>query len=534
MGRNTLQVLGLASLLLLSAHVSAGGGTELLDGDGAAGDVFGTSLSLDGDVLVVGSPEDDVGANVRQGSASVFRRTRGVWSQEADLVSSLGAAVDNLGAAVAVSGDVIVAGSYRDDIGLNAEQGSATVFRWNGTSWAQEQVLTSFQGAADDWFGAAVAIDGDVIVVGAYRDDVDGNLNEGSATVFRWNGATWLQDQYLTDFGGRAGDHFGFSVAVDGDVIACGSYRDDLAAITDLGSVTVFRWDGGNWVHEDKLLASDGAAGDNLGFSVDVCGDVLVAGRRHDDAGLAQDVGSVIVWRWDGAEWVEGASLVPADAEAFDATGSSVSLDGNVLAVGAPRGDTGPGDEGTVTVFRWTGAQWEEETELGAVGGLTFDAFGDAVAVSGTTVAGGAPLHDVGGAVDQGSAAVHDLPADPWVDLGGGSPGAAGTPTLTGSGLLVGGAPAALTLASAPPGALMLAWVSFSSTPFAALGGTVHAFPFSSQLFFTADGSGAFVGATTWPTGLPSDTQVWFQFLVQDGSVPDGITLSNALLATTP
>ena len=70
-------------------------------------------------------------------------------------------------------------------------------------------------------------------------------------------------------------------------------------------------------------------------------------------------------------------------------------------------------------------------------------------------------------------------------------------------------------------------------TPFAALGGTVHAFPFANQLPFNADAAGTFTGATTWPAGLPMGTEIYFQFIVQDLSVPDGLTLSNGLKATT-
>jgi hypothetical protein len=121
-----------------------------------------------------------------------------------------------------------------------------------------------------------------------------------------------------------------------------------------------------------------------------------------------------------------------------------------------------------------------------------------------------------------------------WTDLSGGTTGIAGQPTLVGSGTLVGGTPTSLTLTNAPTSAAMLAWVSFAPTPFMALGGTVHAFPFANQLFAFADMNGDFSASTTWPAGIPPDTNVWFQFIVQDLSVPEGLTLSNGLLATTP
>ncbi len=121
-----------------------------------------------------------------------------------------------------------------------------------------------------------------------------------------------------------------------------------------------------------------------------------------------------------------------------------------------------------------------------------------------------------------------------WTDLGGGTVGVAGQPTLSGTGSLVGGTTASVSLVDAPANAPMLAWISFAPTPFAALGGTVHAFPFASQLFLFADAAGSFAASTTWPAGIPAGTDVSFQFIVQDLGVPDGLTLSNGLRATTP
>jgi hypothetical protein len=121
-----------------------------------------------------------------------------------------------------------------------------------------------------------------------------------------------------------------------------------------------------------------------------------------------------------------------------------------------------------------------------------------------------------------------------WSDLGGGTVGSMGQPALFGSGSLMGGTSASVALSNAPANAAMIAWTSFAPTPFAALGGTVHSFPFASQLFVFANGSGAFSGTATWPNGVPPGTNIWFQFVVQDASVSHGLTLSNGLLGTTP
>ncbi len=125
-------------------------------------------------------------------------------------------------------------------------------------------------------------------------------------------------------------------------------------------------------------------------------------------------------------------------------------------------------------------------------------------------------------------------PASAFVDVGGGSPGVNGVPTLTGSGSLQSGTTAGIDLVAGPPSAPALAWLSVASTPFAALGGTVHATPFVNQFLFPTDVAGAVSVSTTWPAGLPSGVDFWIQFICQDVTVPAGLTLSNAVRGTTP
>ena len=122
----------------------------------------------------------------------------------------------------------------------------------------------------------------------------------------------------------------------------------------------------------------------------------------------------------------------------------------------------------------------------------------------------------------------------PWTHLGGASVGVAGPPGLRPDGPLTPGSSLTLSLERAPPGALMLAWLSFTSTPLEVLGGTLHANPFDAQLLAVSDAEGEWSQALTWPTGIPGGTDFWLQVLVQDPSVPGQITLSNGLRATPP
>ena len=137
----------------------------------------------------------------------------------------------------------------------------------------------------------------------------------------------------LKAFDAASFDHFGWKVSMSGTVAVLGAYADDDAG-TSSGSAYVFRFDGAQWQHEQKLTASDAAANDNFGWSVSVCGNVAVVGADSDDDGGASS-GSAYVFRFDGTQWVEEQKLTAPDAAATDFFGQSVAVSGNLAVVGA-------------------------------------------------------------------------------------------------------------------------------------------------------------------------------------------------------
>jgi hypothetical protein len=312
---------------------------KLLASDGASGDHFGQAVSVHENVVVVGAYED--GDNgVSSGSAYVFRFEGTAWAEQQKLTASDGFIQDLYGESVSVSGDVIVVGAKNaSDIGL--DEGAAYVYRFDGTAWAEEQKLQASDGLSFDIFGGSVSVSGDVIVVGARGDD--GPMDKGAAYVFRYNGTTWVEEQKLRASDAVAFDYFGYAVSVDEDVALIGAvgkaylYRWDgtrwreeqkLQAIggsisggfgfsvavqgpvavvgdpfedangTDSGSAYLYRFDGSNWVGERKFLASDGTTDDHLGY-VSVSGDRAVAGAPSDDDN-GQDSGAFYVFDVSG------------------------------------------------------------------------------------------------------------------------------------------------------------------------------------------------------------------------------------------
>ena len=233
-----------AFMFACSAFAQRSTPLQVLQPSGAGSDLFGSAVAIDGDTMIVGAPRDDVGANADQGSAHIYRWTGSGWTLEATLTATGGAAGDQFGISVAISGDTALVGAHFDNVGANTDQGSAWIFSRIGTKWIGPDLqLLASNGAANDNFGISVALSGDTALVGAYVDDVGANANQGSAYVFTRSGSTWTQQAQLTATGGAAGDSFGISVALGGgagDTALVGASSDDVGANANQGSAWTF------------------------------------------------------------------------------------------------------------------------------------------------------------------------------------------------------------------------------------------------------------------------------------------------------
>ena len=321
----------------------------VLAADGAVLDQFGSSVSLSGDTLAVGVRNDDVGANADQGSVRVFVRSGTSWNLQTTLTAADGAASDDFGSSVSLSGDTLAVGVSSDDVGANADQGSVRVFVRSGTLWSAQATLTASDGAASDQFGFAVSLSGDTLAVGVPGDDVGANLNQGSVRVFVRSGTSWIAQATLTASDGAASDQFGFAVSLSGDTLAVGVPFDDVGANSNQGSVRVFVRSGTSWSAQATLTASDGAASDQFGSPVSLSGDTLAVGVLSDDVGAITNQGSVRVFVRSGTSWSAQATLTVSDGGIF---GDSVSLSGDTLAVGLPLDNVGANsNQGSVRIF---------------------------------------------------------------------------------------------------------------------------------------------------------------------------------------
>ncbi|MCA9511993.1 MAG: FG-GAP repeat protein [Myxococcales bacterium] len=400
----------LAALVVAASGARAATEAKIVPADGAAGDAFGFSVAISGDTVAIGARADgDKG--FAAGSACFYALSAGTWTLQSKVTALDGAFADAFGFSIALDADTAVVGaSLEDAVGSNS--GSAYVFTRTAGTWSQQQKLVAADAAAGDQAGFSVAVSGDTAVVGAFADD-DAGTSSGSAYVFVRSGATWTQQQKLVAADAGAGDEFGCAVAISGDTIVVGARGDDDAG-SAAGAAYVFTRSGSTWTQQQKLLASDGAAGDELGYAVGVDGDSAIVGAWHADIAGGPDAGAAYVFVRSVGAWSEQDKLVASDRTSFDNAGVAVAIDGDVAIVGASGEDHAGVDigsnAGAAYVFTRSGGSFTEQEKLTASDSMTDDTFGGAVSVSGGLAIAGAQGDDDAGS-NSGSAYVYGVGA---------------------------------------------------------------------------------------------------------------------------
>ncbi len=361
--------------------------------DSALGDWFGFSVAVQGDTGLIAAVNDN-----QRGSAYVFARSEGVWSPQAVLAVPSAEAGADLGHSVSLFGDTAILGAPHDSHSGFSLEGSAYVFTRSVGLWTQQARLVADDAQDGDGFGVGVSISGDTVVVGAYGDSHDfpsAVSNAGSAYVFVRSGDVWQQEARLFAADAAADDLFGWNVAIDGNTAVVSADLADHAGHSNAGAVYIFIRSGGAWTQQAKLTASDPAPSDRFGDSVSIAGDTVIVGATGDDHGGDDDAGSAYIFVRSGGVWTQQAKLVASDSEAIDRFGFSVSLAGDVAVVGA-FGDhyAGFDDAGSAYVFRRVGGIWSQESKLTPADPGRSDLFGSSVCTDGETAIIGAFLDD--------------------------------------------------------------------------------------------------------------------------------------------
>jgi hypothetical protein len=369
--------------------------------DHSGSDEFANASAVDGSTMVVGAYRDD---EMDAGAGAVYvydKDAAGNWAEAAKITAFDFAFDDKFGVSVALSGGVLVVGSYLDD---ESDQDSGSIYIYGrdvgGTgNWGLIRKVANPAPESKDYFGHSVALDGSTLIVGAYRDD-NTKTDSGSAYVFeRDAGGTdnWGEVKHLVASDEGNYDKFGYAVALDGDTLIVGAFanNDDGG---DSGSAYVFERDvggAGNWGETKKLNATDGDSDFRFGISVAIDGGTLVVGGDEEGEGS----GSAYVFERDlggAGNWGEVAKLTASDAAADDLFGTSVAIAGSAVIVGAPEHDGAAGaDSGAIYLYEKDAAgAWNETAAITAPDGAAGDLFGTSLSTDGTTWVIGATYAD--------------------------------------------------------------------------------------------------------------------------------------------
>jgi len=387
---------------------------ELSLPDGATSDQFGISVALSGSTAVIGATGANAGSAVDAGGAYVFVRSGTSWTEQARLFASDATALDQFGFDVAVSGASAVVGARRDEISGRPQQGSAYVFVRNAGVWTQQAKLTSSDSAAQDQFGTSIAIDGDTALIGAPYDDIATSVDQGSAYVYVRAGTTWSLQQKLVNVDGtptdRSLDGTGLTVALQGDTALLAAPGIDGVAGTNCGAVISFTRSGTSWARRDQLENTHPAS-ERLGFALALAGDVALATTLSLDTLGNPDTNVVHAWERSGLSWT-APEVFRGSAASLDAFGYSVAQSGDTALVGAFGTDVrGVDTAGTVYVYRRGPGGWALDTVLRPSDPLESGFFGFALALDATHAYVSAPFAAAGAIANAGAVYVFERSA---------------------------------------------------------------------------------------------------------------------------
>jgi hypothetical protein len=342
---------------------------RLLPSDPVQNAAFGQYVSLEGDTALVGAPF----ANSVKGSAYVFVRSGGVWTQQAELTAPGGVAGDEFGYPVAISGNTALVGAPN----RATSQGSAYVFVRSGTTWTFQQQLTATGGMAYDGFGTAVALLGDTAMVAA----AGANSQTGSVYVFNRAGTVWSQSQSFAATDSSSGSFFGNAISLNATTAVVGA----LGQNNMTGAAYIFTLSGGAWRQTAEIVGSDSMAGDFFGSAVALSGSTALVGayRRPGPAGVdagvptagAELAGAAYVFSGNSSSWIQTQELTAPDPSSDNEYGFALAIGGNTAIIGNGYGTP------HVYFYKNGAAGWSLQEELNS----THAYLGSQVALSGNT-----------------------------------------------------------------------------------------------------------------------------------------------------
>lgn len=311
--------------------------------DASDGAQFASAFAVDGDWMLVSANRDDNAA----GAVYAFQYIDGRWVEKQKLTPSNALAGNRFGFAVAIQGDIAVVGSIPDSAGANP--GYAYVFLRNGDHWVEVQQLFGAGVSNGDLFGAALLMEGDYIVVASPGD----NGLSGAVYIFYREAGVWNEQVKIPGVGGGIAP----GLTLYGNTLVIGNPSSN--------SFSIYIRTGNTWNHQQS---DAGPFGDFwFGAAVAGQGDVLAVGVPQADGNPTAAAGTVKIYEYNGSMWLQTAVLTPIDSQVADRFGRSLDFVGDVLLIGAPGSDGADGvDAGAAYIFRKNGTNWTQEARFTA------------------------------------------------------------------------------------------------------------------------------------------------------------------------
>lgn len=386
---------------------------------------FGRAVSISGNYAVVGVPYERTDVKNQNemnqsGAAYVFEKnTDSTWKQVQKIIAADRTPGDHFGWSVGISGNHIVVGAVydrEDDQGNNmgTSAGSAYIFERNANgNWTQVKKIGPSPWDSYSYFGDAVAIDGNTIVVGAVGHSKDTANNQeayvgdaGALFIFEGSGSNWKFTQKLIAKDRTQANHgegLGNSVSISGNYIIAGAKGGNFDKNNDnrfesAGAAYIFERSGGSWKAVQKIVASDRSAYDEFGYSVAISGDHAIVGARGttltaDENNNGYTGTAYIFSRSQTGKWNEVLKVIPGDRKSGDRLGNSVAINGDYAIVGSPANDVTNPDDGAIYVYWLSGdGKWIQTQKLSSTDHGSYAGMSVSVAVSDTHIIAGAAI----------------------------------------------------------------------------------------------------------------------------------------------
>jgi uncharacterized repeat protein (TIGR01451 family) len=275
--------------------------------DGTAGDRFGAAVSLDGDRVLIGADSDDAQGGVA-GSAYIFELQGGSWTEVAKLTAFDVNPISQLGFSVSLDGDIALVGAPGDNTN-GIVSGAAYLFTdLGGGAWFQVGKLLASNGAQGDGLGVSVSLDNGMAAIGAMGG---GDSGEGAVYIYSVSVGSANQLDIVSPQGLEAGASFGETVTLVGNRFLAGAPSADGNA-TSSGSAYVFEFDGSDWLESALITPTETATGDRFGHSVDLSGAVVAVGANTLN-GLGTNSGAGFVFQ-ESVDIALSSSGIPGTA----------------------------------------------------------------------------------------------------------------------------------------------------------------------------------------------------------------------------